>query len=404
MTQEQEHEREEGKVQEQEQFSMADFMDEIEKSMERVSRGDLISGTVAGNNGETLIVNIGQMADGVVPKEEVDFDGGESIHQIQVGDVLNFYVVKNDDGEGNILLSKKRADAEMVWDETGNLINNQRPITVKIKETVKGGLIALYKGVRCFIPLSQVGIERVEDPESLVGTSLQVLITEIQEEKKSMVASGRLLQEREQNKRKETRFHELEEGQILMGTVKRLVDFGAFVDLGGIDGLIHLNDLSWKRVHKAEEVVEVGQTVKVAILRIDPVNQKIGLKLADYVDNPWENMSEHLQEGAVVNGQVTRIQPFGAFVSILDGVEGLVHISQICEEHINKPQEKLHIGQEVMVKILGIDSESQRISLSIKEAVADEIADYVEFLDDEETSSTSTLGDLFGEAFKNLKF
>lgn len=392
------------KDQEQEQFSMADFMDEIEKSMERVSRGDIVSGTVAGNNGETLIINIGQMVDGVVPKEEVDFDGGESIHQIQVGDVLNFYVVKSDDGEGNILLSKKRADAEMVWDETGNLVNNQRPITVKIKETVKGGLIAHYKGVRCFIPLSQVSVERVEDPESLVGTSLQVLITEIQEEKKSMVASGRLLQEREQNKRKETRFHELVEGQTLMGTVKRLADFGAFVDLGGIDGLIHLNDLSWKRVHKAEEVVEVGQVVKVTILRIDPVNQKIGLKLADFVDNPWENMSEHLQEGSVVMGIVTRLQPFGAFVSILDGVEGLVHISQICEEHISKPQEKLHIGQEVKVKVLGIDTESQRISLSIKEAVADEIADYVEFLDDEETSSSSTLGDLFGEAFKNLKF
>lgn len=398
MTQDQEQDKE------QDQFSMADFMDEIEKSMERVSKGDIVSGTVAGNNGESLIVNIGQMADGVVPKEEVDFDGGESIHQIQVGEVLNFYVVKSDDGEGNILLSKKRADAEMVWDETGSLVNNQRPITVKIKETVKGGLIALYKGVRCFIPLSQVGIERIEDPETLVGTSLQVLITEIQEEKKSMVASGRLLQEREQSKRKETRFHELEEGQNLMGTVKRLTDFGAFVDLGGIDGLIHLNDLSWKRIHKASDVVEVGQTVKVTILRIDPVNQKIGLKLADYVDNPWDNMGEHLQEGAVVKGEVTRIQPFGAFVSILDGVEGLVHISQICDEHINKPQEKLHVGQEVMVKIMGIDTQSQRISLSIKEAVADDTADYEEFLDDEDTSSNSTLGDLFGEAFKNLKF
>ena len=404
MTQEQEQVKDETVVEEQEQFSMADFMDEIEKSMERVSRGDMVSGTVAGNNGETLIINIGQMADGVVPKEEVDFDGGESIHEIQVGEVLNFYVVKTDDGEGNILLSKKRADAEMMWDETGNLVTDQRPITVKIKEVIKGGLIAHYKGVRCFIPLSQVGTERIEDPATLVGTNLQVLITEVQEEKKSMVASGRLLQEREQNKLKETRFHELEEGKVVMGIVKRLTDFGAFVDLGGIDGLIHLNDLSWKRIKKADEVVQVGQTVKVTILRIDPVNHKIGLKLADFVDNPWEDMGNHLQEGAVVKGEVTRIQPFGAFVSILDGVEGLVHISQICEEHVNKPQEKLHIGQEVMVKIMGIDTETQRISLSIKEAIAEETAGYEEFLDDEETSSTSTLGDLFGEAFKNLKF
>lgn len=387
----------------QENLSMADFMDEIEKSMERVSKGDLLTGTVISNNGEVLMVSIGHMIDGVVPKDEVDFDGGDSIDQIQVGDTMTLFVLKADDGEGNILLSKKRADAELVWDETAGLVNDQRPITVKIKETVKGGLIAHYKGLRCFIPLSQVGVERIEDPETMVGKSLQVLITEIQEDKKSMVASGRLLQNREAAKKKDMRFHELSEGQELTGTVKRLTDFGAFVDLGGIDGLIHLNDLSWKRVKKADEVVSVGQTVKVTVLRIDPVNQKIGLKLADYVDNPWDRINEVLSEGDILKGEVTRLQAFGAFVSVKDGIEGLVHISQICDEHIQKPHERLHVGQEVMVKVLSVDSESQRVSLSIKEAVASTEEDYESYLDDEEPA-TSTLGDLFGDAFKNLKF
>lgn len=387
----------------QENLSMADFMDEIEKSMTRVSKGDLVTGTVISNNGEVLMVSIGHMIDGVVPREEVDFDGGDSIDQIQSGDTMTLYVLKSDDGEGNILLSKKRADAELVWDETAGLVNDQRPITVKIKETVKGGLIAHYKGLRCFIPLSQVGVERIEDPETMIGKSLQVLITEIQEDKKSMVASGRLLQTREASKKKDTRFHELSEGQELTGTVKRLTDFGAFVDLGGIDGLIHLNDLSWKRVKKAEEVVSVGQTVKVSILKIDPVNQKIGLKLADYVDNPWDDIHSVLKEGDVFQGEVTRMQAFGAFVSIKDGIEGLVHISQICDEHIQKPQEKLHLGQEVMVKVLSVDADNQRVSLSIKEAAASNEEGYEDYMEDEEPA-VSTLGDLFGDAFKNLKF
>lgn len=383
--------------------SMADFMDLIDQAMERVNRGDLVKGTVVGNNGEALIVNLGQMADGVVPKEEVDFDGGDSISSIAVGEELTFYVVKSDDGEGNILLSKKRADAELIWDSSAGLLNEQRPITVKIKEVIKGGLIANYKGIRCFIPLSQVGRERIEDPQTLVGTSLQVLITEVQEEKKSMVASGRLLQERQEAKQKDTRFHELSEGQVLTGTVKRLADFGAFVDLGGIDGLIHLAELSWKRVKNAAEVVSVGQTVKVTILKIDPVNQRIGLRLSDYVDNPWDQMSDHLNEGDIVEGTVTRLQPFGAFVEIQDGIEGLVHISQISDERISKPQEKLHVGQTVKVMVLSVDSAQQRISLSIKEAENAEIQSFEEFLDDEEPA-TSTLGDLFGDAFKNLKF
>jgi small subunit ribosomal protein S1 len=383
-------------------FSMADFMDEVEKSMQRVSQGDLLTGTVAANNGEELIVNIGHMMDGIVPKEEVDFDGGESIGQIKIGESMTFYVLKTDDGEGNILLSKKRADAELIWDETAGLVSDQRPITVKIKEVVKGGLIAHYKGVRCFIPLSQMGTTRVEDPETLVGTTLQVLITEIQEDKKSMVASGRLLQERDLAKNKDTRFHELAVGQEISGTVKRLAEFGAFIDLGGIDGLIHLSELSWKRVKKVEDVLTIGQTVNVTITKIDAVNQKIGLKLVETLDNPWMDIHSHLNEGDVLMGEVTNLQSFGAFVSVKGGIEGLVHISQISEERIQRPQEKLHIGQEVMVRVMSVDAENQKLSLSIKEANASSEEDYEGYLEDDETS-TSTLGDLFGDAFKNFK-
>lgn len=389
-------------VEPQETMSMADFMDEIEKSMAYVNRGDLITGTVVSNNGEYLVVNIGHMADGIVAKEEVDFDGGEGISEVEVGENYTFYVIKTDDGEGNIALSKKRADAELLWGSTEGIVTDQRPITVRIKEVIKGGLIAHYKGIRVFIPLSQVSVARVEEPEKLVGTNLQVLITEVQEEKKSMVASGRLLEEREAKKIRETRFQSLSEGQVLTGTVKRLADFGAFVDLGGIDGLIHLGDLSWKRIKNAAEAVSVGQTVKVTVLKIDAVNHKIGLRLTDFVDNPWENIHSLFTEGDVVMGKVVRLQPFGAFVELREGLEGLVHISQISEERISKPQEKLHLGQDVKVMVMGINAEEKRISLSIKEAESAELEDFEEYLDEE--VETNTLGDLFADKLKNLKF
>lgn len=384
--------------------SMADFMDEIDKSMTYLSKGELVKGTVVGNTGEHLILNIGHMADGIVPKEEVDFDGGESISEIRLGDEVTCSVLRTDDGEGNVLLSKKRADAELAWDQSAGLASDQRPVTVRIKETVKGGVIALYKGIRMFIPLSQVGVERVEDPETLVGKELQVIITEVDEDKKSMIASGRLLQERQIAKRKDSRFHEIKEGQLITGTVTRLTDFGAFVDLGGIDGLIHLSELSWKRVHKAEEVVSVGQMVKVSVLKVDAVNQKIGLRLADFTDNPWDDINSHFNEGDIVEGKVTRLQPFGAFIELKEGIEGLVHISQIAEERISKPQEKLSLGQSVKVMVLGIDEAQKRISLSIKEAINAELDTYADFLEDEEEPETTTLGDLFAEKLKGLKF
>ncbi len=386
----------------QDMMSMADFMDEIEKSMAYVNRGDLVQGTVVSNNGEYLVVNMGHMADGIVLKEEVDFDGGEGIDDIEIGETYTFYVLKTDDGEGNIALSKKRADTQLMWDSTEGMVSNQRPITVKVKEVIKGGLIAHYKGIRVFIPLSQVSMERVEDPNTLVGTNLQVLVTEVQEEKKSMVASGRLLQEREANKLRESKFQSLSEGQILTGTVKRLTDFGAFVDLGGIDGLIHLGDLSWKRVKNAAEAVSIGQTVKVSVLKIDSVNHKVALRLTDFVDNPWDNIHELFTEGDVVMGKVVRLQAFGAFVELKEGLEGLVHISQISEERISKPQEKLHLGQDVKVMIMGVNVADKRISLSIKEAENAELEDFEDYLD--ETPQASTLGDLFADKLKNLKF
>lgn len=385
--------------------SMADFMDEIDKSMTYLSKGELIKGTVVGNNGENLIINIGHMADGIVPKEEVDFDGGDSITSIHIGDEITCHVLKTDDGEGNVLLSKKRADAELAWDQSAGLANDQRPVTVRIKETVKGGVIAMYKGIRMFIPLSQVGVERVEDPETLVGKELQVIITEVDEDKKSMIASGRLLQEKQIAKRRDARFYELKEGQIITGTVTRLTDFGAFVDLGGIDGLIHLSELSWKRVHRAEEVVSVGEMVKVSIIKIDAVNQKVGLRLADIADNPWDDINSHFSEGDVVEGRVTRLQAFGAFVELKEGIEGLVHISQIAEERISKPQERLSVGQTVKVMVLGIDEAQKRISLSIKEALSAELDAYAyEYDDSEDQEESTTLGDLFAEKLKGLKF
>lgn len=385
-----------------EDLTMADLMSEVDKSMERISNGDLVTGVVVANNGEELIVNIGHMADGVVPKLEVDFEEGATIGDIQVGDELSLYVLKYNDGEGNILLSKKRADAELVWDEAKQIMETKKVVPIKVKEVVKGGVIGLYKGVRCFVPYSQIGLFRTEEPEKLVGSQLDVHFTEIKEDGKGIVASGRSVAEKKADQVRERAFNTLEEGQILTGTVKRLQPFGAFVDIGGIDGLIHLNDLSWKRVKKPEEVVQVGDVIKVSIIKIDEATKKIGLRLADVVDNPWTHIRDYFKEGDTLTGTVTRLQPFGAFVEVIDGIEGLVHISQIAEERISKPQEKLALGESVSVKVLTIDPEEQKLSLSIKEALAFDDVDYEEFMDEEEENTT--LGDLFGDALKKLKF
>jgi small subunit ribosomal protein S1 len=383
------------------EMTMEELMGDIDKSMKRLRQGDRVEGTVISNNGEELIVSLEHMTDGIVPKSEIDFEDGASIEAIQVGAKLPLVVANEDDGQGNVVLSKKRAESADVWEQIQESIDSGSPLHVRVTEIVKGGAVGKYKGVRFFMPASQIRLERVEDLNEIIGQSFDVVAIEMRN-KKDFVVSGRKFMESTRAVKEEEIYKTLEVGSTIEGVVRRLADFGAFVDIGGVDGLVHISELSWKRIKRADEVVSVGDKVKVTVLGVDPVKKRISLRLADLLNNPWMTITEQFQVGDVVPGVVRRLQPFGAFVELSDGIEGLVHVSQISEERVEKPSDKLTVGQEVKVRILGIDVEQQRVSLSIKAAEENNEKAYEAYVEEESPTATSTLGDLFGDKFKDF--
>lgn len=385
------------------EMTMEELMGDIDKSMKRLNQGDCVEGTVISNNGEELVVNLEHMTDGVMPKNEMDFEDGSSIESVEVGAKLRFVVVKEDDGQGNVILSRKRALALDVWDEINESLESGLPLNVKVSEVVKGGVVGKYKGIRFFMPASQVRLERVEDLNEVIGETMDVVAIEVRN-KKDFVVSGRKYLEAQRALKEEEIYQTLQAGETVEGVVRRLADFGAFVDIGGVDGLVHLSELSWKRVKSASEVVSVGDRVKVTVLNVDPEKRRISLRLADYANNPWNTVNEMYRVDQVVTGVIRRLQPFGAFVELSEGLEGLVHVSQISDERVEKPSDVLTVGQEVKVKILSIDADQQRISLSIKAAQDNEAEAYEAYTHQEEEANdaTATLGDLFGDKLKDF--
>ena len=385
------------------EMTMEELMGDIDKSMKRLNQGDCVEGTVISNNGEELVVNLEHMTDGVMPKNEMDFEDGSSIESVEVGAKLRFVVVKEDDGQGNVILSRKRALALDVWDEINESLESGLPLNVKVSEVVKGGVVGKYKGIRFFMPASQVRLERVEDLNEVIGETMDVVAIEVRN-KKDFLVSGRKYLEAQRALKEEEIYQTLQAGETVEGVVRRLADFGAFVDIGGVDGLVHLSELSWKRVKSASEVVSVGDRVKVTVLNVDPEKRRISLRLADYANNPWNTVNEMYRVDQVVTGVIRRLQPFGAFVELSEGLEGLVHVSQISDERVEKPSDVLTVGQEVKVKILSIDADQQRISLSIKAAQDNEAEAYEAYTHQEEEANdaTATLGDLFGDKLKDF--
>ena len=338
------------------------------------------------------------MADGILTKEEIE--GGET-SQFTEGDTITVYILKVNDGEGNVSLSHKRAEAQMVWQEFQTLLDEEKVFSLKIKEAVKGGLVGLYKSARVFIPASQVALHFVEDLSAYAGSSLEVKLIEFDAEKKRVVASRRIIEEAERSKRKSETLAKLSEGDTLTGKVVRLASYGAFVDLGDVDGLVHISQMSWKHVKHPSEIVKEGDVVEVEVLSVDRETEKIALKLANVQENPWKHILENYQINDIVAGKVKRTTSFGAFVEVEEGVEGLVHISEISTDHVTNTSDVLSEGDDVEVMILDIDAEAQKMSLSIK-AVAEADAVAYEPLEEEEVK-TATLSDLFGDKLKNLK-
>jgi small subunit ribosomal protein S1 len=382
--------------------SMDEVMGNIETSMKMIKKGEIVKGKVIRVTDDEAIINIGYMSDGILPKKEISDDIDENLKDIlKENDEIYVYILEMNDGEGNVVLSKKLADKEKAWDELQDSFKNNKIFNVDVKEAVKGGVIAYIKGIRAFIPASQLSTTFVENLNEFVGKTLEVKVIELDSEKQRVVLSRKEVEKEELKNKKEALLNSIKPGEKRKGIVSRLAKFGAFVDLGGLDGLIHISELSWKRVNDPSEVVSVGDTVEVYVLSLDKENNKVSLALKDVSENPWSNVIKKYKIGDIVDGTVSKFLNFGAFVEIEPGVEGLVHISEISEERVTKIDSVLSIGQKVKVKILDIDEKGNKISLSIKEAVEKPKVDVQKYSDKEQEV---TIGDLFKDKLKDFKF
>jgi len=383
-----------------------DFSKALEESFTELRTNDVVKGKIIGYNNNDVFVDLGYKADGIIPMEEfIDDPDFDPERDLKPGTEIEAIITKLNDGEGNVALSKKKMDSIRGFEELEDAFKNEKPIEVTAKEVVKGGLVAEYKGMRIFIPASQVSDRFIKNLSPFVGKKIRIRITELANRRR-IVGSARLLIEEEKNRKSEAFWNEVEEGKEYTGTVKSLTKFGAFVDLGGVDGLIHVSELSWKKIDDPSEVLKVGDTVTVRVIGVDREKKKVSLGYRKAEDNPWYNIEEKYHVGDVVTGIIKRMVPFGAFVELEDGVEGLVHISQISNVRINKPDEVLSLGQKVDMKVIEVNPEIKKISLSIKEVSpidpvredeeAPEAAE--EDIPTEHTEEmTNTIGDLINE-------
>ena len=315
---------------------------------------------------DEVCVNIGFKADGLIKREDL------VTQDVKLDDEIEVEVVKVNDGEGNVLLSQRNILNKKAFAELVEKYNNGEYVEGVGKEVVKGGLICTVNGIRAFVPASQLSNRYVEKIGEFVGKTLKLKIIELDEQKKRIVCSRRAVVKEENEARKAEAWSKLAEGEVVKGIVRRLTDFGAFVDLGGVDGMIHISELSWNRIKHPSEVVSVGDTVQVYVKSLDRENGKISLGYKKKEDNPWEILKNEYPVGTVCDATVVGMTTFGAFAKILPGIDGLIHISQIADRRIEKPQDVLKVGDVVKVKITDIDFDKKRVSLSIRALLEDQ--------------------------------
>lgn len=362
-----------GAVQNNEGSEELTFQQMLDESFVSLHTGDVVKGTVIQISNEEVSVNLGYKSDGIIPKGEYSSDSNVLPSKVlQIGDEIEVFVVRVNDGEGNVLLSKKRIESQKGMEDIEKAYNDKTAVSGKITEVVKGGLIAVVKGVRVFIPSSQVSNKFIENLNVFKGQDLTFNIIELDRVKRRIIGGRKALIEKENMQKKASLFASLEVGSKIAGTVSRITDFGAFVDLGGVDGLIHISEMSWGRISNPKEILKEGQKINAIVLDIDREKGKISLSLKDAEHNPWKIAVEKYTVGSLAEGRVVRMVPFGAFVELEPGVDGLVHISQIANKHVVKPEDELKIGETIQVKILEVNAEQKKISLSKREADAPE--------------------------------
>lgn len=373
----------------------------MEETNNELQVGDIVTGTVVKIDEKQVFVDIGQKSEGIIPISELSNLHVENPAEIvSENDELTLEVKKMEDEE--IILSKKLVDAEKAWEELQNKYDAGEIFETEVKEVVKGGLV-VDVGLRGFIPASLVETYFVDDFSEYKNNTLRVKIVDLDREQNRIILSHRAVLEAEENEKKEQALQSLEAGQVIDGTVQRITNFGAFVDVGGVDGLVHISELAHKHVEQVSDVLTEGQEIKVEVLSVDPENNRISLSYKNTLPGPWSNVEERIKTGDVVQGTVKRIVSFGAFVEIEDGVEGLVHISQIANRHIGTPDEVLEVGQEVSAKVLSVDEEEKRISLSMKEIELDEEQGDIEQYEKDDDASGFQLSDMIGDQLDKYK-
>jgi small subunit ribosomal protein S1 len=383
--------------------SMDDFAQELDASLKRVNAGDIVECKIITVNEDEIIVNLGYIADGLIRKEDLHVKNGQAISEVyHLEDILKAEVLTTNDGEGNVLLSLKKADQIIVWDDLEAHYNEKTTFEATITDAVKGGIIADIRGVRAFMPASMISVAYVDDLSAFKGETLKVKVVDFDRDDRKVIISHKEIDQVEREAAKKALLSDLKKDQVFNGTVKKLMNFGAFVDLGGVDGLIHINEMSWKRIKHPSDVMKEGDVVEVYIINVDKKTERISLGLKNIGDNPWQNIHDHFKIGQVYEGEVVRLMNFGAFVRIGDGLEGLVHISEISEDRINQPGDVLTVTDKVKVKVMTIEQEQQKIGLSIKEAKDDETAVELDQYSSNERATTS-LESVFKDIFKDLK-
>ena len=337
------------------------------------SEGDVVSGKVVRIDQDEVLVDIGYKSEGVIPSNELSIRKSvDPAEEVELGEEVDALVLTKEDQEGRLILSKKRARFEKAWRRIEKAADSGEPVEGTVIEVVKGGLI-LDLGVRGFLPASLVDIRRVQNLDEFMGQKLECKVIELNRSRNNVVLSRRAVLEEERKEVREQILGRLQPGQVVEGKISNIVDFGAFVDLEGIDGLIHISELSWSHVNHPSEVVSIGDTVRVKVLDIDKDRQRISLGLKQTQEDPWQRVLNEYKEGDVVDGKVTKIVAFGAFVQILPGVEGLVHISELAQHHVESPAEVVRPGDELKVKILEVDDSRRRLSLSVKRVEGQEL-------------------------------
>ncbi|WP_252230382.1 MULTISPECIES: 30S ribosomal protein S1 [unclassified Clostridium] len=373
--------------------TMKSFLEEYD--VKRINKGQILKGKVLEVNEKEAVVNINYAFDGLIAKEEVSIDDKNPMDVLSVDDEIDVYVISPNDGEGYVKLSLIKALVIKEKEQLQKAFKEEKNVKVYVKDEIKGGLISYYGNIRVFIPASLASRNMI-DLSALKNTELEVRIIELDFRNNKVVASRKAIENEEYEKNRKVIWDSLKEGEKRTGVVKKLVKYGAFVDIGGVEGLVHISDLSWNRVNRPEEVVKENEKVEVYIGSIDVEKQKLSLVLKDINKEPWTLHTNEIKSGMIFEGKVVKFASFGAFVEIFEGIEGLVHISEITDENIAKPSDVLELNQKVKVKVLDFNKDTKRLSLSIKDAV-ETSKEYLQYVDEEDGVS-------LGELFKDFKF